>query len=55
MNSNIQHLKSVDFNTLKKFAWEGDKQTDRQTDRQTLRLLDRIGQVGHFGEEEKNQ
>ena len=36
MNSNIPHLKSFDFNTLKKSHGKGtNKQTDRQTDRQT--------------------
>ena len=49
MNSNIQHLKYVDFNTLKKLHVKGtNTQTDRQTDRQTSRLLDQIGPVGRF-------
>ena len=65
MNSNITHLKFFDFNTLKKIAFEGDRQTDtqtnrhtdkqthRQTDTQTSRLLDQIGPVGRFGENQK--
>ena len=48
-NSNISHLNTFDFNTLKKIAWERG-QTDRQTDRRTSRPLDRIGPVGQFGE-----
>ena len=28
----MAYLKSFDFNTLKKIAWEGDRHTNRQTD-----------------------
>ena len=34
----------------KKTAWKGDKQTRKHSRGQTLRLLDRIGPVGRFDE-----
>ena len=47
----MAYLKSFDFNTLKKIAWEGDRQTDTQTRRQTdIATTNRIGPVGRFGE-----
>ena len=47
INSNIPHLSTFDFDTLKKLHGMG---TDRHTDRRTSQLLDRIGTVGRFGE-----
>ena len=47
MISNIPHLNTFDFNTLKKLHGKG---TNRQTDRRSSRLLDWIGPVGRFGE-----
>ena len=44
--TDLVHAKMHTRYTIKKIAWEGDKQITKQTDGQTSPLLDRIGPVG---------